>query len=151
MQVAEPDLLWVIAKPETPVSGHAIRLAVNKKAVQMRVVPAHHDLESVMQIGQALVARHEHAPPDRWADFQEENVKLVDFSRILFFRQCLFPFLISSAWKLLDTFLQLLATGQRIAHGGHKSRRTIFGLMAHIDRDFFQRDQPAARARWAKS
>ena len=92
-----------------------------------------------MEIGQALVARHEYAPPDRRADFQEEDMKLVDFSRLPFFRQCLFPFLISSVWKHLDAFLQLLATRQRIAHGGRNSRCTVFGLMAHIDRYFFQR------------
>jgi hypothetical protein len=64
MQGIEPDLLWVIAKPETTISGHAICLAMNEETVQMGVIPAHHDLEGVMEIGQALVTRHQHAPPD---------------------------------------------------------------------------------------
>ena len=84
---------------------------MNEEAVQVGVVPTHHDLEGVMQIGQALVTWHEHAPPDRRADLQEEDVELVDFSQCFFFRQCLFSFMISSARELLDALLQLLSTG----------------------------------------
>ena len=51
---------------------------MNEEAVQVAIIPAHHDLERVMEIGQALVTAHQHAPPDRRADLQEEDVKLVD-------------------------------------------------------------------------
>jgi hypothetical protein len=102
------------------------------------VIPAHQDLDRVVEIGQALVTRHEHAPPDRRADFQEEDVKLVDHLRSFFFFHYLFPFILLSAWKLLDTLFELSGTGQGITHRGRNSRRTIFGLMAHIHGDFFQ-------------
>jgi len=96
-----------------------------------------------MKIGQVLITRHQHAPPDGRADLQQEDVKLIDDSRSFFFCHCLFPFLIPSAWKLLDALFQLVAAGQGVAHGGSNSRRAIFGLMTRIDGNFFQR--PASR------
>ena len=104
----------------------------------MRVVPAHDDLERRMEISQALVARHEHAPPNRRADFQEEDMKLVDVWRLIFFRHYLSSCSLSLALEYLDAFFQLLATGQGVAHGRGNSRGAIFGLVARIDGDFFQ-------------
>src|SRR5213078_3619012 len=70
---------------------------------------------------------------------RKENMKLVDFSRRFFFCQGLFSFILSSAWKHLDAFFQLLTARQGVANGGRNSRCAIFGLMAQINRDFFQR------------
>ncbi len=111
----------------------------------MGVVPAHRHLKRGLEIGQALVARHEHAPPDRRADLQEKDVKLVDFSWCLFFRHCLFSFRLL-ARKHLDALFQLLATGQGVAYGRSNSRRAIFRLMTCIDRDLFQRPASLAGA-----
>ena len=48
MQVPEPNLLWIGAEPETTLAGDAVCLAMNEKAVQMGVIPAHDDLENAM-------------------------------------------------------------------------------------------------------
>ena len=57
-----------------------------------------------MEIGQAQIAWHQHAPPDRRTDLQEENVKLVDCSRISSFATVCSPLIGTSAWRVLDTF-----------------------------------------------
>src|SRR5216110_1975329 len=111
---------------------------MNAETVQVRIIPTHDDLDRIMEIGKVLVTWYENTPPDCRADSQEENVKLVDFSRCFFFCQCLFSFMLLSAWKYLDAFFQLLATGQGVAHSGCDSRRTIFGLVAQINSNFFE-------------
>ena len=86
------SLIWGRRETRDPRFGDAIRLAMNKDAMQVRIVPADNDLERGMEVGKAKAPRHEHTPPNRRADFQEENVKLIDFSQCLFLRQCLFSF-----------------------------------------------------------
>src|SRR5579875_1492988 len=82
MQITEPNLLRVITKPETPVSGNPIGPTMNEEAMQMTIIPAPHDVEGVVEAGQVPVSGHQHAPPDRRADFYEQEVKLIDLSRL---------------------------------------------------------------------
>lgn len=51
--------------------GHhrPVALAPDLELMQMLIFPAHRDLNHVMQVSQHDVARHQHAPPDRWRQF----------------------------------------------------------------------------------
>jgi hypothetical protein len=62
MQITESDLFRVITKPQTSVPGDAVGLAMNEHAVQMAIIPAHHDLDRVMEIGQVLVTGYQQTP-----------------------------------------------------------------------------------------
>src|SRR5216110_416110 len=112
MQAAKLYLPWVTAERETAGFGYAMFLPMNTEAMQVRIIPTHDDLDGIMEIGEILVTWYEDAPPNRRADLQKENMKLVDFSRRFFFSQGLFSFILSSAWKHLDAFFQLLTARQ---------------------------------------
>src|SRR5450755_730772 len=99
MQVTEPDLLWVGAKAEASFSGNAMCLAMNEETVQVCVIPTHHNLEGVMQVGQALVTRYQHTSPNCRADLQQQDVQLIDLP-CLFLYHGFFPFAMLSTRKL---------------------------------------------------
>src|SRR3954462_15624716 len=63
------------AKPSA--AGHAEVLAMDAKAVQMKVAPAKGDLESVMQIRQRLIGAQQQPAPDHRADAAQPGMKLI--------------------------------------------------------------------------
>jgi hypothetical protein len=61
--------------------AHAVLLATNHKAVEMKVAPIESDLEQVVQRGDAAVAAHMQTAPNRRVDLEEQDVELVNFDR----------------------------------------------------------------------
>jgi len=78
-QVAEANLLRVVSKADTPWLGDTIGLAIDHESVEMAVGPAEGDLQHVMEVGDGSLAADEQPAPDRRADLDERDVKLVDF------------------------------------------------------------------------
>jgi hypothetical protein len=53
-------------------------LAVNVEAIEVRIAPAHGDLNGVMEIGDRLIAAQQNAAPDHRPYFAQSHLELVD-------------------------------------------------------------------------
>ena len=61
-----------------------LNTAPDEKLMQMRIRPSHGDLERVVQVGNAAVAAHQQAAPDRRADFPQPHPQLIEKYRGVF-------------------------------------------------------------------
>ena len=68
--LAEAHLLRVVGKKAAAGLGDAVLLAMDHKAVEVRVGPAEGDLEDVMQVGDRGVAANEQSAPDGGVDVE---------------------------------------------------------------------------------
>ena len=47
--------------------------------MQMGVIPAHGDLQGIMEVGDGAVAAHQEPAPDQRRDLAQPDVELIDF------------------------------------------------------------------------
>ncbi len=57
--------------------------ARHNKLVEMRMRPAHCDLQNMVQLTQRQLPRHDNPSPDRWLNLCQANRERCDFTRIL--------------------------------------------------------------------
>src|SRR5262249_42477086 len=89
-KLAELDLAFIAdlqlaTEAVVPLLGVAVPLVPDVELVQVVVVPAHADLNNVVQCGERT-ALHLDTTPDRWLDVPQGNLQLVDLGRS--FRLC---------------------------------------------------------------
>src|SRR6202043_393971 len=68
----------VVVEPDAALMSDSVVLAVNVEAIEVRIAPAHGDLDSVMEIGDRLIAAQQNAAPDHRAYATQNHLELVD-------------------------------------------------------------------------
>jgi hypothetical protein len=67
-EIAQVDSPGIIGMLGAARVAQAVVLAPEVEAMRVPVLPAHHHLKDMMQLGQGRVASHQHAPTDLRAD-----------------------------------------------------------------------------------
>ncbi len=80
-EIRQADLGRVISKGDPAEVGEAIVLAMDDKAVEVRIAPVEDDLQAVMEIGDGAVTANEQASSNHRADFPQPDVELVGLDR----------------------------------------------------------------------
>ena len=68
----------VIGKDHPPTMINAIVLAVDEEGMEMRIGPAHDELQNIVEIGDGTVAADKNASPNRGANATQPNAKLIN-------------------------------------------------------------------------
>lgn len=76
-EIGEDDLVRIIGEGDPADAVDAIRLAMNAELMQMQVLPAHRDLQHVVQLGDRRVAGHAQTPPDHRGDGAQRDLELM--------------------------------------------------------------------------
>ncbi len=74
---SQGDLAWIVGKADASIAVDAIRLAMNAELMQMQVLPAHGDLQHIVQLGDGCVTGDEQAPPDQGSDVTQRHLELI--------------------------------------------------------------------------
>ena len=69
---------WGRREPDAALMSDPVVLAMNMEAIEMRIAPAHGDLNGVMEIGDRLIAAQQNAAPDHRAHAPQNHLELVD-------------------------------------------------------------------------
>jgi hypothetical protein len=77
-ELGQANALWVIGEGAASLVRNAIVSAVDLKAIQVRITPTHGDLNSVMEVSDAVVAPQEQSAPDHRADAAQNHLELVN-------------------------------------------------------------------------
>jgi hypothetical protein len=81
VQIFQSNLSGIITKPDPTWLSNPILPAMNGKTVEMVIISTHHDLEGMVQISHRAGTSDQQSPPDGRTDTQQQDVKLVDFTR----------------------------------------------------------------------
>jgi hypothetical protein len=79
VKIGEMYLVRIVAKADATDAADAIVFATDAKAMQVGVIPAHSDLQGIMEIGDGAVAAHQQPAPDEWRDPTPPDVELINF------------------------------------------------------------------------
>jgi hypothetical protein len=55
-EAGQKNLFRIVVKPDATLMSDSVVLAVNMKAMEVEIAPAHGDLDGVMEIGNGLIA-----------------------------------------------------------------------------------------------
>src|SRR5262249_38493778 len=77
-EAGQVNLLGVVVEPDATLMSAPVVLAVNVEAIEVRIAPAHDDLNGVMEIGDRLITAQQNAATDHQAKGQQNDLELVD-------------------------------------------------------------------------
>src|ERR1035438_6698105 len=77
-EAGQMNLLGVVVEPDAALMRDPVVLAVNVEAIEVRIAPAHGDLNGVMEISDSLIAAQQNAAPNHRAHAPQNHLELVD-------------------------------------------------------------------------
>jgi hypothetical protein len=71
MEVHQPDLVWVIVKPNASELDDAVLFPMDPESVEVAIGPPHGDLEKEVKVGDGAIASDQQTAPNHWAYAQQ--------------------------------------------------------------------------------
>jgi hypothetical protein len=69
----------IVAKADATDAAATVVFATDAKAMQVGVIPAHGDLQGIMEIGDGAITADQQPAPDQRCDLTQPDVQLIDF------------------------------------------------------------------------